>query len=109
MNQRLIAGILPEYDKITKKVGPYILPKRTRHTPPNTLVLDMDGTLTHSTCEILYKYDMKLEPGEGDDFYAVYVKHRPFVKEFLQEMSKFYELVLFTAAEVFLQKIIVKI
>ena len=60
----------------------------------------MDGTLTYSTCDEIPEYDLKLEPGQGDDMYEVRVKFRPHVKEFITEISKHYEIVLFTAAEV---------
>lgn len=57
--------------------------------PPNrsgkkyTLVLDLDETLTHT----LNSYGPKIK----------FLK-RPFVDEFLREMSLYYEIVIFTAA-----------
>lgn len=76
------------------------LPLKTRSSPKSTLVLDMDGTLIHTTSGKLKSYDLRLDP-EGDHNLAqVYVKFRPHVKEFIEEMSKYYEIVIFTAAEV---------
>ena len=87
------------YSKM-KKVCSAVLPLRTRSTPLTTLVLDMDGTLTFTSCEELNNCDLCLEPYEGEDTSKVYVKLRPYAREFVAEISKYYEIVLFTAAEV---------
>ena len=63
-----------------------------------TLVLDLDETLVHSTFEPTDDSDLvvrvKIEGGN----YNVYVKIRPGLSEFLEEVAKFYEVVLFTAS-----------
>ncbi len=52
---------------------------------PYTLVLDLDETLIH----------LKLMPGDSS---SGVLKFRPFLFDFLKEIKKFYELVVFTAA-----------
>ena len=73
-------------------------PQSQQLTGRKTLVLDLDETLVHS----------KFEPVAGADFqipidiegrqHIVYVMKRPGVDEFLEEMGKIYEVVIFTAS-----------
>lgn len=60
--------------------GPF-LPEKSTNDPKYTLVLDLDETLAH------FKEDEKC--------YECQI--RPYAPEFLKEMSKFYELAIFTA------------
>lgn len=68
-----------------------------------TLILDLDGTLVHTTCEPLKGDDgfraMQISSSPGGPTYFVYIKVRPFARYFLEEMAKHYELVAFTSAE----------
>jgi len=64
----------------------------------------MDGTLVHSTSDKLDRYDLRLDPKENNNLGSIYVKFRPHTKEFLAEISKYYEVIIFTAAEVMLHK-----
>ncbi|CRH02296.1 NLI interacting factor-like phosphatase, putative [Plasmodium relictum] len=63
-----------------------------------TIVLDLDETLVHSTIkrdkENSFKVDINLEDGH----YFIYVKKRPGVDDFFKEISKYYEVVIFTAS-----------
>ena len=67
---------------------------------PYTLVLDLDETLIHFVSNQANDEDNtdsnKDEEDEGDNdfFYMV----RPFCNKFLTELSKYFELVIFTAA-----------
>ena len=67
---------------------------------PYTLVLDLDETLIHFVSNQANDDDNtdsnKDEEDEGDNdfFYMV----RPFCNKFLTELSKYFELVIFTAA-----------
>ena len=63
-----------------------------------SLVLDLDETLVRSQFEEPAKYDLKLPVFMADKAYQVYVAVRPGTHEFLAEMSKYYELVIFTAS-----------
>jgi len=84
--------------------GPYVSP--TSMLPPKlsedkhkkTLVVDLDETLVHSTFQPAEKADIVLPINIEGALYRVYVRIRPFAKEFLEEMSKHFEIVLFTAS-----------
>ena len=64
-----------------------------------TLILDLDETLVHSAFKPFFiKSDINLSINVDGINHLVHVLKRPFVDEFLQRMSKFYELVIFTAS-----------
>ncbi|CAN6641185.1 nuclear envelope morphology protein 1 [Trichomonascus vanleenenianus] len=75
-----------------------LLPK---HTPTRTLVLDLDETLIHSLSRSS-KYsqgqmvEIKLDPSQLATLYLV--NKRPFCDQFLQAVSQWYRLVIFTAS-----------
>ena len=62
------------------------------------MVLDLDETLVHSQFKQPPKFDLKLPVHMENREFQVYVAVRPGTPEFLQEMSKYYELVIFTAS-----------
>jgi CTD small phosphatase-like protein 2 len=62
------------------------------------LVLDLDETIMHA-CSVKDKPDVTLigrDPANKE--FAVSIKVRPFVQEFLEKVSKEYEIILFTAS-----------
>ena len=63
-----------------------------------TLVLDLDETLVRSQFNRPAHFDLKLPVRMEDRVYEVYVQVRPGTKDFLEEMAKHYELVIFTAS-----------
>ena len=69
-----------------------------------TLILDLDETLVHSSFKpicydnICYKPDIFLNINFRGNSHSVYVLKRPFVHEFLKEMNKIYNIVIFTAS-----------
>ena len=67
-----------------------------------TLVIDLDETLVHSDFTFFYNPDVILKVGIDDDDpntkCDVYVSIRPGVKEFLYQLSSYYEIVFFTAS-----------
>ena len=65
------------------KVKPTFLPKLDTKRYKYTLVLDLDETLVHYI----------------EEENSAYVQVRPYADYFLKELSKFFEIVLFTAAE----------
>jgi len=81
------------------EVHPPFLPAKDVLDQPYTLVLDLDETLIHFVSSQDQdpddqRYLEELEEGENDFFYMV----RPYCNKFLTELSKFYEIVIFTAA-----------
>jgi Dullard-like phosphatase family protein len=91
---------LPQLSEVVPTFRQMLLPRQTRHCPPTTLVLGLDGTLVHSTL---------VEPKERQDFTFtvnfdsvkedVYVRCRPHLKEFLDEVSGLFEIIIFTAGQ----------
>lgn len=75
-----------------------LVPQLPQDIGKKTLLIDLDETLVHSTFQPEESADIVLPITIEDALYRVYVQVRPFAKEFLQEMSKHFELVLFTAS-----------
>ena len=64
-----------------------------------TLVLDLDETLVHSSMTPFpNKNNIVIRLSIAGKPYTIYVIKRPFVEEFLREMSLYYELIVFTAS-----------
>ncbi|CAI2362477.1 unnamed protein product [Moneuplotes crassus] len=75
-----------------KKNGPRnLLPPATKDTPEYCLVLDLDETLVHCSVTPFEGYDEVLN--------NIYISYRPFLLEFLEKASQFFEVVMFTASE----------
>ncbi|OHT12787.1 NLI interacting factor-like phosphatase family protein [Tritrichomonas foetus] len=68
-------------------------------TSKNTLVIDLDETLVHSSFAEMkgsdFSFVLNLEPQP----YTIYVRVRPFAEEFIDKLSEYYELVIFTNSE----------
>jgi len=62
------------------------------------LVLDLDETLVHSSFKATPNPDYIIPVEIDGHVYSVFVQKRPGVDEFLLEMSKIYELVVYTAS-----------
>ncbi|XP_066910161.1 CTD small phosphatase-like protein 3 [Clytia hemisphaerica] len=86
---------LPEADTQKKTV----LPLPTRRTPKMCLVLDLDETLVHCSLTELQNYDMTFTIDLDDSTITVYVRLRPHLEEFLEKVSQWYEVILFTASQ----------
>ena len=75
----------------------YFLPPKT--TNKKTLVLDLDETLVHSQfLEFSTPSDIIIKIEIEKEIYDIHVLVRPGVKEFLEKMEQYYEIVIFTAS-----------
>ena len=66
---------------------PPYLPAKSDSSPVYSLILDLDETLIHFE-------DNESDDEDGDVFYLI----RPGLNNFLTELSKYYEIVIYTAA-----------
>ncbi len=83
-------------DEITNN-NKYLLPPKTSNL--KTLVLDLDETLVHSQfIEFSSPSDIIIKIEIENEIYDIHVLVRPGVKEFLEKMKNFYEIVIFTAS-----------
>jgi RNA polymerase II subunit A small phosphatase-like protein len=77
----------------------YLPLKAKHHANKKTLVLDLDETLVHSGFKQFHRRsDMVLRIEFDKRMHDVHVLVRPGVDEFLEKMSRHYELVIFTAS-----------
>ena len=63
-----------------------------------TLILDLDETLVHSSFQKTENYDIEVPIIYNENSYLIYVKKRPGVDFFLNNIPFFYDLYIFTAS-----------
>lgn len=63
-----------------------------------TLILDLDETLVHSSLQPIEKCDLKLSITIDGNLVDIYVLIRPGLEEFLTNVGKLFEVVIFTAS-----------
>eukprot|EP00759_Apiculatamorpha_spiralis_P020911 PhF_6_TR26105/c2_g2_i2/m.36909/K15731/CTDSP; carboxy-terminal domain RNA polymerase II polypeptide A small phosphatase len=73
-------------------------PPMPHHQGQNLLVLDIDETLVHSSFSHVQGVDLVLPVIVEGQTYQVYIKFRPFLREFLQQVSTMFECAVFTAS-----------
>ncbi|GJQ11749.1 hypothetical protein GpartN1_g3540.t1 [Galdieria partita] len=89
-----------EHAASEKRKSSYFLPPQTEEMKEKkTLVLDLDETLVHSGFEGSRETsDFVLSMHVENTYLQLFVKMRPYLKEFLQEVTKHFEIVIFTAS-----------
>jgi len=86
---------------VVRKPSPtdHLIPEQTEEmSGRKLLVLDLDETLVHSCFQPVANSDFIIPIVIEGVRHTVYVLKRPFVDDFLYEMSKIYEIVVFTAS-----------
>lgn len=73
-------------------------PKAPEFKGKKCLILDLDETLVHSSFKPVADADFIVPIEIEGNVYKVYVLKRPYVDEFLTEVAKHYEVVVFTAS-----------
>eukprot|EP01083_Nonionella_stella_P032164 88047_1 len=91
------APLLPSNYYDNKK--PVLPPQRKQHANRHTLVLDLDETLVHCSIDKVAECDLIFPVVFGGDTYKVYMKKRPYFKQFLEAVSEVFEVVVFTASQ----------
>ncbi len=76
-----------------------VLPRKARRAPCNTLVLDLDETLVHSTLEALACPDFSFPVHFNNQQHVVNVRRRPQLQAFMERVAELFEVVIFTASQ----------
>jgi len=96
----------PNYNNGSQKLlnrnnsSPYLNANKSQNfTKRKTLILDLDETLVHSGFNpFRRKSDLTLTINIDGRNHIINVLKRPYVDEFLKEISKYYEIIIFTAS-----------
>ena len=87
---------------ISKNISSEYLPIRNKYNfslPKKKLIVDLDETLVHSGFDPFTRQsDITLQINIDGKLHTINVLKRPFVDEFLKEISNFYEIYIFTAS-----------
>jgi CTD small phosphatase-like protein 2 len=78
---------------------PVSLPPQALHNPRPVLVLDLDETLVHCSTDPIHNPHHIFTVKFNDWNYQVFVRKRPYVEHFLEHVSKYFEITVFTASQ----------
>ena len=90
---------LPPLERCVPPGRPPVLPRKARRSPRNTLVLDLDETLVHSTLEELASPDFSFPVHFNNQTHTVNVRRRPQLEAFMTRVAELFEVVIFTASQ----------
>lgn len=77
---------------------PQLPPQVEQNIGRKTLVLDLDETLVHSSFRPTAAADLVIDVELEGEIHKVYVRKRPGVDEFMRQVARFYEVVVYTAS-----------
>lgn len=99
MKSPLVASSnMPDTKEDEIPLGPLLKEQSEINKGKMTLVLDLDETLVHSTFQETSDSDYVIPVTIEGNVYNVYVFLRPGALEFVQRMSKVFEVVVYTAS-----------
>ena len=98
-NPYLFIKFLPPYRTTVAQPDRICLPPKDNTDPPITLVLDLDETLVHCTVDPILDASMVFPVYFNGVQYSVHVRTRPYLQQFLESVSKKFEVVVFTASQ----------
>lgn len=75
------------------------IPKKSKKSPPITLALDLDETLVHCSVQPIEKAEMTFSVNFNGMDYEVYVRTRPHLRTFLEQVAEWFEIIIFTASQ----------
>ena len=92
---------LPAYSEVVPphKPRPRLLPPQSHRPSRPTLVLDLDETLVHCSIDPIPNPDLTFKVDFNGTLYDVFVRKRPHFEEFLEHVSRRFEVVVFTASQ----------
>jgi len=90
---------LPPHNEAMSHLLKCALPPNESDSPKITLILDLDETLVHCSVEPLATSDLSFPVVFNEYECMVYARKRPFFQEFLSDVSKKFEVVVFTASQ----------
>lgn len=89
-NPYLFIASLPPHSQVVER-GKLCLPPKSPSDSLMTLALDLDETLVHCTVDPIDNPDLTFPVTFNGNFYQVYVRKRPFLDDFLERVSKKFE------------------